>query len=628
MCGICGIVNYKDGIISPGTLEKMNAILVKRGPDDEGIHVDYAGLNTSAAIAMRRLSVIDLETGHQPIFNEDHTMAIVSNGEIYNYRELRKELEDKKHIFYTRSDTEVILHLYEEYGAESLKRLRGMFAFAIWDSPAKSLFAARDRMGQKPLYYAFINESFYFASELKAFEKIPAFKKKVSLKAIDRFLLYQYIPSPLTIWEDVFKLPAGNFLKLETPGTLSVAPYWDISFVPKTQLKYKDAKEKLRELLLESVKYRMIADVDLGAFLSGGIDSSIIVALMSGISSKPVKTFSVGFTDQKFSELKYARQVANKYSTEHHEFIVKPEFMKILPEIIRNHDQPFADPSALPSHYLTKMAASEVKVALNGDAGDENFAGYLRHKALSYSRYLSMPAKFIPGFLLDFAAENIHNPYLHKVISRHIKPLKSSPAGRNTLWHAYISKDLRRSLYSEKMLDTFHREEAESYLTDIFNNAPAFSIIDRSLYADLRAYLPEALTVKMDIASMSNSLETRSPFLDHNLIEFAASLPDGWKLKGKTSKYILKDTFGDLLPPGILKRPKQGFGLPISRWFREEESVYIRDILLSERALSRGYFKPEALRRLVDAHTSGKADYAYPLWALLILELWHREVLD
>lgn len=630
MCGICGIINLNGKAVERLRLERMNNLLYHRGPDDEGY---YISRDKKAGLGMRRLSIIDLETGHQPIHNEDSTVWIVFNGEIYNYLELRKKLE-MKHRFYTKTDTETIVHMYEEYGADCIKHLNGMFAFALWDERKNSLLLARDRLGQKPLYYTRINGSFYFASEIKSLIEAPGFEKNINLKAIHHYLTYQYIPSPMTIWEGVRKLKQANFIILNQSGKMDNRNYWSLDYSKKTQLSFEEAKRGIRDLLRDSTRLRMVSDVPLGAFLSGGHDSSIIVGLMSELSSRPVKTFSIGFEDQEFSELKYARIVAERFGTDHREFIIKPDYIDILPDIVWYYDQPYADSSALPSYYVARMTRRHVKVALNGDAGDENFAGYLRYEALKISQYLSLLYRLAPSKLIDILKkkvpmhESVNAGFKLRYLHRFLEPLGSSPAIRNVVWHAYFRNELKNFIYSDVMKKKMQNSNSYDFLEDIFLGAPADDTIDRALYTDFNAYLPDDLMVKMDIASMANSLETRSPFLDYRFVEFNAALPSKWKLKGINRKYILKETFRNYLPERIFRRGKQGFSIPVGSWFRTNLKNYLREVILSDRAIGRGYFKPSALKKIVEDHMESRKDYGRCLWALLMLELWHRKFID
>lgn len=628
MCGICGVINLNNQKIDVQVLKRMNNVLAHRGPDDEGYHT-----SNNVGLAMRRLSIIDLETGNQPIYNEDKSISVTCNGEIYNFLELRKDLE-KKHKFNTKSDTEVILHLYEEYGTDCLKHLRGMYAISLWDEKNKILLLARDRIGKKPLYYTRINSSFYYSSEIKSFLEIPGFKKDINLKAIHYYLTYQYIPGPMTIWNGVYRLDPASYLVLKPNGEEKIAKYWNIDLRKKTSLSFEESKNELRRILTEATKLRLISDVPLGAFLSGGIDSSIVVGLMSRLSNKPVKTFSIGFEEKEFSELEYAREVAKRFKTEHNELIVKPNYIDILPKIVWHYDQPYADCSALPSYYVAMMTRKHVKVALNGDGGDENFAGYLRYKALKISNIISLPFKIIPDGIIRLFLNKINmnesvdakrfTRYLH----RFIRPLKHPPHRRNLIWHAFFTNELKSFVYSDDMNSRFKDDDSYSHLEDLFLSSPAKTIIDKTLYSDLTSYLPDDLLIKMDIASMANSLEARSPFLDQKFIEFTSTLPSEWKLKHLKSKYILKETFRDILPESIMKRGKQGFSIPVGKWFKKDLKDYFRDIVLSQKAMNRGYFNRKNINKLFNDHVEGRADYGYCLWALLMLELWHKVFID
>ncbi len=635
MCGICGIVKYNNGPVDVGLLKKMTQLLYHRGPDAEGYYISSgnSGEDINVGLGMRRLSIIDLETGDQPIYNEDKSVCIVLNGEIYNFKDLKNKLEEN-HRFKTKTDTEVIIHLYEEYGYGCLEYLRGMYSFALWDENKKILFIARDRMGQKPLYYSWINGEFCFSSELKALLEVPGFKKDINLSAINHYLTYQFIPAPMTIWKDVYALMPASSIIVNKEKRLIENRYWDIDFTKKTELSYVDAKDKLREIMAESVKLRMISDVPLGLFLSGGHDSTIIAGLMSEISSKPVKTFSMGFKEAEFSELKYAKTVADRYKTDHYEFIVDPEYIELLPKIAWHYDQPYADCSALPSYYLANETRKYVKVALNGDGGDESFAGYLKFKALKVAGYINPFVSFIPDALIKCLLKKIPmNESLNarksfRYIHRFFEPIKKSPAYKNIIWRAYFSESMKHSVYSKMMKEVSGKEIAYRYLIDIFENAPADNDIDSMLYSDFRSYLPDDLLVKMDVASMANSLETRSPFLDHKLIEFTSSLPYKWKIRGLNSKFMLKDTFKEYLPDEILRRGKQGFSIPLGKWFRGELKGYLKDTVLSEKAINRGYFDRNNLEKFVNDHIEGRKDYGFCLWALVMLELWHREYFD
>jgi len=626
LCGICGIVNFNGKPVNSELLKKMNNLLFHRGPDDEGIYlskVQSPKSNVNVGLGVRRLSIIDLETGRQPIHNEDKRIWIVCNGEIYNFQELKSELEKRGHKFYTKADTEIIVHLYEDYGIDCVKYLRGMFAFAIWDERKGELFLARDRLGQKPLVYTMINGSFIFASEIKSILENPEIKKEVNLEALHCYLTYQYIPSPLTMFSGIKKLPPASTLICNVRGKIKIKRYWNLNYRNKLRLSEKEYCERILELLKETVKLRLISDVPLGAFLSGGIDSSAVVGIMSQLMDKPVKTFSIGFEEKDFSEIDYARTVAEYFHTEHYEFIIKPEIMEILSKLIWYYNEPFADSSALPTYYLARETKKYVTVALNGDGGDENFAGYDRYKANKVASYFDR----VPRPLERIAAGIAGRLPVRKV-KRFFQPINESPERRNIRWHCFFNNEIKDKLYSEEMKEKLSHQDAFNYMIDIFQKAEADDFLDKVLYTDINTYLPGDLLVKMDIATMANSLETRSPFLDHKFMEFTAQIPSRLKLKGLTSKYILKKALKDLLPKEILKRRKMGFGIPIGKWFRHQLKDYIREILLDKRSLRRGYFKREAIQQLLDEHISGRVDHGYRLWALLNLELWHRMFID
>ncbi|MDI6756537.1 MAG: asparagine synthase (glutamine-hydrolyzing) [Endomicrobiia bacterium] len=660
MCGIAGVYNFGNNKpVEKAVLQRMCDSIKHRGPDDEG-YFFAASRNQQAAdigLGMRRLAIIDLITGSQPIHNEDKTLWIVLNGEIYNFEELRRQLEPN-HKFYTKTDTEVILHLYEEHGERCVDYLIGMFAFAVWDAKGKKLFIAKDRAGKKPLYYMFSRDgAFVFASEIKAILSYPGKTHEIDPESIDLYLTYQYIPSPKTIFKDIKSLPPAHTLVCDAKGNIRTERYWDIDFRKKTDLSFQGACLKTRELLSEATKLRMISDVPLGAFLSGGHDSSIVVGLMSELSPRPVKTFSIGFEEDDFSELRYANIVAKHFGTEHNEFIVRPDFIELLPGIVRNYGQPFADSSALPSYVVSNQTRKHVTVALNGDGGDEAFGGYLRYKAMKGSLYLSLPFKILGKNITAGIAKMIPHTEttgarnIFRYMSRLISALAEPPQMRHIYWHCIFTAEAKDKLYSDFMKGNLTVSRADErngsgfggnlggassatlaaydYLARIFKNAPADDTLDRAFYTDIMSYLPECLLVKMDIASMANSLEARSPFLDHKVMEFSATLPSSWKVHGLTTKHILKKTFAGFLPDEIITRPKQGFGIPVGKWFRGRMwRDYFREIALSERAVRRGYFRRESLEAIFNEHITGRRDHGYRLWSLLMLELWHRIYID
>ncbi|MDH5174004.1 MAG: asparagine synthase (glutamine-hydrolyzing) [Elusimicrobiota bacterium] len=635
MCGICGIVNFdKEGHIDGEILKKMCDVLEHRGPDDEGYFIGTADNGQPAGIGLgiKRLAIIDLETGHQPIRNEDGKIWIVYNGEIYNFPELRAETERKGHKYYTKSDTETIIHLYEDYGANCVKYLRGMFAFGLWDGHKEQLLLARDRLGQKPLVYTVHQGNLIFASEIKSILQYPGLKCQVDMDALHYYLTYQFVPSPLTMFEGINKLPPASTLLCDRKGNIKLQRYWQLNYNNKLKLDEKEYSRRILDLLEESTKMRLISDVPLGAFLSGGLDSSTVVGMMSRLVDKPVKTFSVGFEEKSFTELKYARLVADYFHTEHFEFMVKPNVIEILPRLIWHYNEPFADPSAIPTYYIARETARYVKVALNGDGGDENFAGYDRYKANKLSSYYGKLPEFIREVIIRRLVRNLPESTKRKDLIRRLKQFiqasSFSPERRNAKWHSFFDDDMKQSLYREEMRDRFRNFDTFGYMADITSQSNGEDFLDKILYTDMMTYLPDNLLVKMDIATMANSLETRSPFLDHKLIEFTAQIPAHLKLKGFTSKYILKKALRDLLPREILHRGKMGFGLPIGEWFRQELKGYVREILLHKRCIDRGYFEKETVQQLLEEHISGKVDHGYRLWILLNLELWHQMFID
>lgn len=632
MCGICGIFNYGSGLpVTRQDLKAMNNLLVHRGPDAEGYYE-----HENLGLAMRRLSIIDLSTGSQPISNEDGTLWIVFNGEIYNFQELREGLLARGHKFKTKSDTEVILHLYEEKGADFPRELRGMFAVAIWDSRRKRLLLARDRIGKKPLYYAVTPSFIAFASELRALLAVPGVPRDIDLKAVGAYLTLQYIPSPMSVFKGIRKLEPASTLIFEN-ANLTTEKYWDLPLGGEklSGAPVEELKERLRAELTEAVKLRLISEVPLGAFLSGGIDSSVIVALMAKASQAPVKTFSIGFKEAEFSELGYAKQVAAMYGTRHTEFVVEASMASVLEKLVWHYSEPYADCSALPSYFVARETRKDVTVALNGDGGDENFGGYTRYTAMKLAGYFSiMPAwvkKAALAAMEPFPEKN--SPF--STVWRLRKFLQA--ASKSDLSQAYLStvsffKDQEKTrLFSDGFKNALGPDMnfPQEYIGGLFRKAGDLSLTEKLMYTDLHSYLPECLMTKMDIASMANSLETRSPFLDHKVMEFAFLLPEHMKLRGITgTKWLLKEAFKDMLPPQIYKRGKMGFGIPLGLWFKGELKDYWAGACLSQKALGRGYFKPEALRRLWDEHQRGARDHGYRLWALLMLELWHRQFAD
>jgi asparagine synthase (glutamine-hydrolysing) len=630
MCGICGIYNYGSGLpAEKARLKAVNDLLEHRGPDDEGYFTDGP-----VGLAMRRLSIIDLSTGQQPLSNEDGRIWIVFNGEIYNFADLRADLLARGHKFKTRSDTETIVHLYEEHGEDFPKYLRGMFAVAIWDGPRRRLLLARDRIGKKPLYYTLDRYRLAFASELRALLAAGGVPREVDPVAVDAFLALQYIPSPMSVFKGVKKLEPGSLLVFEN-GAARISKYWELPLgVPKLAAPVAEIKERLCAELSEAVKIRLVSEVPLGAFLSGGIDSSIITALMARQTDAPVKTFSIGFKEERFSELSYARRVAQMYGTKHTEFVVEPDMADMLPRLAENYGEPYADPSALPSYFVSRETRRHVTVALNGDGGDEAFGGYLRYAGMKAERLIGWAPDAVKRAAMSaISGLPKHAPFglawrLEKMLRMSLAPTLEE---RYLTALAFIGPADADKLYSPAFVSALGRDKgwARGYMARAFARSGGEDLLNRLVYADMNTYLPECLMTKMDIASMANSLEARSPLLDHKVLEFGFSLPGELKLRGYSgTKWILKEAFRHLLPPEIYGRGKMGFGVPLGPWFRGELKEFWAGHCLSQKAVGRGYFKSDALYRLWDEHQSGRADHGYKLWALLMLELWHNRYAD
>jgi asparagine synthase (glutamine-hydrolysing) len=627
MCGICGIVGlYHRKKVDKALIERMCNSIRHRGPDGQGIYI-----KGPAGLGHLRLAIIDLATGSQPMANEDESLWIVLNGEIYNFLELRQELIQRGHRFRTFSDTECILHLYEEYRENCLSKLRGMFSFAIWDERAHRLFIARDRLGKKPLYYAEWNGSLYFCSELPGLLQTlrsQGFHPQVSINAIDLYLSLQYIPEPFTPFDNIHKLPAAHSLTYDDHG-LHLDRYWQLHYYPKWTEPENLLAEELKQRVREAVQLRLVSEVPLGAHLSGGIDSSIIVATMSEASASAVKTFSVGFEEESFSELSYARQVAERYHTDHHEFILT---YRDLPEVVQHLTthlgEPLADPSAVPLFYLSRLTREYVTVALNGDGGDEAFAGYQRYWldpwANYYSRLPSLVIKNIVPGVVSRLSEQMDRPVGGSWVNG-LKRLQQipqiDPRASILRWGSYFSPKLTNQLWREGIL-VKGEKSAESYLAARFDEAPAVSYLDRTLYTDIVTYLPGDLLVKADRMTMASALEGRSPFLDYEIVEWAARLPERMKVRGLTGKYLLRKAFNDELPDIVRKRGKQGFGIPIGMWLRGSLSSWASDILCGSQSPLNDWFNQKMVEKLFNEHITGRADHGKRLWALVLLGYW------
>lgn len=627
MCGIAGRFNFQSGApAEPAVVAGMCDLLAHRGPDADGVWASGA-----VCLGHRRLAVIDLSpAGRQPMQATEGGLVISFNGEIYNFLELRGDLEARGHRLRTKTDTEVILAAYREWGVECLQRLRGMFAFAIWDDVRQTLLVARDRIGKKPLHYRLDNDGIAFASEPKAFLADPAFTPTPDLEALAAYLTYQYVPSPRSAFAGVRKLPPAHYLLVER-GRLRVERYWTLSYASKRQLSEAEAIDELLARLEEAVRIRLISDVPLGAFLSGGVDSGTIVALMARLGSAPVKTFSIGFEEEAFNELPYARLVAERYGTEHHEFIVRPDAVEVLPELVWHYGEPFADPSAVPTYYLSELARRHVTVALNGDAGDENFAGYGRYVAAPIERRFDrLPASLRRGVraLADALPDGDGGQSLLARASGRARRVAASPAVRYSRRMMVFGPALKSALLAGALRHADRAGAIDDLLVDAYRRSDARDPVDARLDVDVRHYLPDCLLVKVDIATMAHALEGRSPMLDHEFMEFAASLPASLKLRGGTTKYVLKEAARRLLPAEIIDRPKKGFGVPLESWFRHDLKELTSDLLLDGRLAQRGYFQRGEVERLVREHQAGTARWHNELWTLVMLEAWHRMFID
>jgi asparagine synthase (glutamine-hydrolysing) len=619
MCGICGVLDLRPGARPDrDAFRRMRDAVTHRGPDDEGELVDGPGY-----LGFRRLSIVDLEGGHQPMFNEDGTVAVVFNGEIYNHADLRPELEARGHVFRTRADTEVIVHGWEVWGPSVVDRLRGMFAFAIYDLRNQRLFAARDRLGIKPLYFHHRPGFLAFGSEIKSLLEHPDVPRAVNRHVIPSYLTHRFTPGPDTLFDGIEHLPPGHHLTFDRKG-LRIERWWDVDFRERFRGTYEDAAVRVRELVRESVRLRLMADVPLGALLSGGVDSSIVVANMASLMNRPVDTFSVGFRSEggapdAVSELRYARLVSRAFATRHHEIeIGEPEMLANVERMVWHQDEPVADPAALPTLLVSELARKTVKVVLTGEGGDELFAGYDKYATDRFARLYGL----VPRTIRRLAVRPLGRRFQNADRSLGIR----NEAERWASWFAGFDETEKRSLLSPEL-----REEVGAG-TDAFARhlvrTAGLEPLHRMLYVDTKMWLPDDLLMKVDRMSMAASIEARVPLLDHRLVEYAATLPPSFKVRGMQGKILLKEWARELLPNEVVDRRKVGFTVPLGRWFRGGLRPMLEDALVSERARSRGYFDPTEVRRLVDEHQSGRRDHGRALWTLVQLELWERSFFD
>jgi asparagine synthase (glutamine-hydrolysing) len=632
MCGICGIAGTSTSEpVSESLIARMCREIIHRGPDDEGIFVDG-----KVGLGNRRLSIIDVEGGHQPLSNENGTIWIAYNGEAYNFPDVRNELIGRGHVFKTRSDTETFVHAYEEWGMDFIHKFRGMFAFALWDKKANRLLLVRDRVGVKPLYYTQLTDgTIVFGSELKTILAHPEVKRKIEPEALDLFLTLEYVPAPHSMFKNIFKLPAGRYLTFED-GRISIRKYWDIEPYQGTaenisSRSLESLMDELYALLKESVKLRLVSDVPLGAFLSGGIDSSAIVGLMRELGASPLKTFSIGFKDASYNELEYARRIAQKFDTEHQEFVLEPQALELTEKLIRHLDEPLGDFSIFPTYLVSKMARASVKVILSGDGGDEIFAGYEHYQAQKISRFPLVPslAKAAAAVANKLRPSEQKKGTWNK-LRRFTQAFENCKNLRHFRWMMFLSDRAKEDLYSaafKSQLGGLQSIREREPFSDIFASLGGFDRLTGELYLDLKTYLVDDIMVKVDRMSMAASLEGREPLLDHKLVEFAFKLPGKLKLHGLTTKWIFKKTMERLLPKENIYRSKEGFSIPIKHWLRTELKDLMRDYLCEKRIREDGLFHYGPIQKMMEAHIAGRENFSHQLWALLIFEIWKEKYL-
>ena len=626
MCGICGVVSFQPNVsLNRAILLQMNTALRHRGPDDEGYYED-----NYASLAMRRLSIIDLHSGKQPISNEAGDIWVIFNGEIYNFREVQAALEKRGHIFKTQSDTEIIVHAYEEYGDECVKHLNGMFAIALWDARRRRFLLARDRLGIKPLYYWAGRDKLVFASELKALLFHPDVPRQVEPAAIDLFLTLEYIPAPRTIYKDVFKLLPGHLLVVEN-SQVQTTQYWDVQYQPVHRGEAECA-EILSGLIQESVGRHLMSDVPLGAFLSGGIDSSTVVGYMSQAMSDPVQTFSIGFDDQTYNELPYAQAVAEHFGATHHVEILKPDYVSLAEELVTQFDEPFADTSIFPTFLISKVASEKVKVVLSGDGGDELFAGYDTYRAEKLSQYYGLLPGGLRQSLLPRLAEWIPPQPAKKGLINAMKRMVEGgvldPSLQHTRWMIFLKPAEKHLLYKSDLRATLNDNLSTGFFDEYFEKASGFDRLAQQQYVDVKTYLADDILAKVDRMSMAVSIEVRVPLLDYHIVEFAMNLPAYMKLNGTRTKSIMRSAVKHFVPDIVLKKPKQGFSIPMKHWLCTSLKPMMLDLLSKDSLNKSGYFDDQVVTRWIREHLEGRVNHSHRLWPLMVFEMWHRKQLN
>ncbi|GAX61232.1 asparagine synthase [Candidatus Scalindua japonica] len=627
MCGICGKVNFdKDSTVDRRVLENMMAIMNHRGPDDKGMYI-----KGQVGLGHKRLSIIDLNTGKQPISNEDMNVWVVYNGEIYNYRELRKRLIEKGHVFKTESDTEVIVHLYEEYGESFISELRGMFAFALWDEKESVLLLARDRVGIKPLYYCMTKDSFLFSSEMKSILEDPKVKREENPEIVDRFLTYFYIPGTETLLKGIHKLSPGHYLILKNEK-INIKQYWDLNFSnSKRNYSFEDSKGQLIDLLRESVRDHMISDVPVGFLLSGGIDSTALLSFAIDETDKDISTFTIGFEGESFAdERPFARLAAEKFGTKHYEMTMSSQgFLNFLPKYVWHMEEPVCEPPAIALYYVSKLAKEHVKVLISGEGGDEAFAGYPNYRNYVWMERIKKiigPLNSPISVLIDKLGNMRYLEKLKKYAPLMTLEMKEYYYSRTSSPSGYFN-DNKNEFYSKEFGDNINKNNSAGITRDYFENITKVSNLNKMLYIDTKTWLPDDLLTKADKITMANSVELRVPLLDHRLLEFAANLPDSHKLNWFTTKHILKKAFSNKVPKEILYRKKTGFPVPYESWLRNEMKDFVYDIMMDKKTLNRGYFEKKSIERLI-RENSQRMNHSKVIFSLIVLELWHRKFID